>query len=110
VIELLCCDDSFGTNDFADNATHSHFVSCGFVAPDITALAADPEVDFADGHGPAVRAEKPPPHQFRFGERIEHQPARGIEVPLDRHFAVGGCRDLETFGIEQHRDSSGIRT
>src|SRR5262249_12755105 len=65
----------------------------------------DPQVDFAYWHRPTFRAEKPALNQFRFGECIEHQLSRGVEITLDLDLEIGWCGDFETLGVEQHYGS-----
>src|SRR5262249_23030100 len=102
VIELLSGDQLFRAHYFAELAAHPHFGSGRLLSPDIAVSAADPEVDFADRHCPTVRAKKPAADQIRFGERIEHQFARGIEISLDFNLQIGGCRNFEAVGVKQH--------
>src|SRR5580693_2754857 len=78
IVEFFGSDEAFGRGDFAANTARAHLGSVG-TAPQKTISAANAQIDFADGHGPARRAEQPLFYQSGFGQGVKDEAARGIE-------------------------------
>ena len=99
LVEFLGGDQAFGRDDVAEYSTHSHVLFTVFV-PDIAIGATLFKIDFADGHGPAGWPEQPAADQFRFGEGIENQVARRVEIACNLDLAIGGRGYGETVWVE----------
>src|SRR5262249_27150832 len=88
-------DEPRRRDDFAVHAGHAH--RCAFVAaPLVAVLAADPQIDRAHRHRPAVGAETPLSHELGLRVALPHERSRGGEAAFDDDLGVGRRRNGES--------------
>src|SRR2546425_5232532 len=70
----LGADEALGRRDLSIDAAHLHLVAGG-LPPDEVPRPTRAEVDLANGHGPALRAQHPVRHVLGVGPGLEDEPA-----------------------------------
>src|SRR5690606_29341548 len=104
IFEHFGGDQPFRRRDLREGAGEPH-VGHTRLAPDVPVTSADPQVDLAEWHRPAARAEHPLLDEPGLRERLEYELARRGELAHDLDLELARLVDLQRLSLGHPRSS-----